>query len=229
MNAWSGRMARATLGTLLIVAFAPMDGPADPGPRSFELLGDFPDGWESQWKLKKFSDDPNRLHVVPDENDNPVLEFDSQSTASGLWHKLKVEPLSAARLSWRWKVDRSLASPFDERRKEGDDYAARVFVAFNKPLLPWRTNAICYVWAGEENVGESYPNPFTGHVKTIVLQSGNDNARRWVLENRDLVADHLAVFGKTPEKVEAFAVMVDTDNTGTRTKAWFDDLVFRVE
>ena len=76
----------------------------------------------------------------------------------------------------RWKVERCLDGSFDEKTRDGDDYAARVFVIYTSSFLPWRTRAICYVWSSREPAGAAYPNPYTGRVATIVLQSGDENA-----------------------------------------------------
>jgi len=222
------RSAVVVICIVLVGGAGAVLGTAESTPTVFRLLDEFPPGWDDEWKQKKFSDDANEVQIVEEPNGNRVLEFDSRSTASGLWCELKVEPLSSGHLSWRWRVEQSLESPLDERSKNGDDYAARVFVIYRSSFLPWRTQAICYVWSDREPVGATYPNPYTGRVATIVLQSGNANAGEWVTEQRDIVADHLAAFGKQPGKVSGFAVMVDTDNTGTSTTTWFDDLVLRV-
>ena len=46
-------------------------------------------------------------------------------------------------------------------------------------------------------------------------------------EERDFIKDSERFFGETPEMVTALALMVDTDNTGARGRAWFDDLELR--
>lgn len=195
------------------------------GHGSYPLLRDFADDWMSSWKQRSFGRGPNELRVV-EENGNPALELRSATTASGLWRKLKIEPLEAATLSWRWKVERSLPNIYDERTPQGDDYAARVFVIYESSwLLPLHTRAICYVWSAKEPVGAVYPNPYAGKVATFVLRSGDRHAGQWMREERDLVADHIAIFGEPPTKIAAFAVMVDTDHTGTETITRFDDLV----
>jgi hypothetical protein len=216
------------IGLVLLGGAGVVLGTAEPAPTVFRLLDEFPDGWDDGWKQKTFSDDANEIQVAEEPDGNRALEFDSRGTASGLWRELKVEPLHFGELSWRWKVERCLDGSFDEKTRDGDDYAARVFVIYTSSFLPWRTRAICYVWSSREPAGAAYPNPYTGRVATIVLQSGDENAGEWVSEQRDIVADHVAAFGEPPDKVSGFAVMVDTDNTGTATTTWFDDLVLRV-
>ena len=62
-------------------------------------------------------------------------------------------------------------------------------------------------------------------VRRGLTESGDEHAGQWVEEERDIVADYTAFFGEPPRRVRGFAVMVDTDQTGVATTAWFDDIV----
>ncbi len=202
--------------------------PTFSGSTFYKLLGDFNDGWAKHWQEKTFNiASPNRFQVVQEDN-NLVLKVESNNSASGIWRKLKFVKITSGKISWRWKVKRSLVENNKEMKKKGDDYAARVFVVFEPHLLPWKTRTICYVWAGNEPVGTIYKSPYSGSVATIVLQSGDEHAGQWINEKRDFVADYLKFFGKKPKKVSAFAVMVDTDNTDSKTTAWFDDMLLEL-
>jgi hypothetical protein len=61
-------------------------------------------------------------------------------------------------------------------------------------------------------------------VDTVVLQSGDGLAGRWIGEERDVVRDFTDLFGRRPSAVTGVAIMADTDNTRTATVAWFDDV-----
>ncbi len=192
------------------------------------LLADFPPGWQKEWEMRVLADRSNENIVVREEN-NPALKMISSSSASGFWRKWEIEPVVPGTVSWRWKVTRSLPAGSDEREKDGDDYAARVFVIFEPHLFRWKTRSICYVWAGREPAGSVFPNPFSDRVGTIVLESGNEKAGSWVWEERNYFDDYRAYFGEDPERISGVAVMADTDNTGTSTTAWFDDLALRYD
>lgn len=199
--------------------------PALTQPGSFRLFEDFETGWEQRWREKKFPfKSPNHIEVVWEEN-NPALKIMSKKSASGMWRKWEIEPAKSGFISWRWKVENSLTENSREREKKGDDYAARVFVVFEPHFLSWKTRTICYVWAGNEPGGSVYRSPYSGSVGTFVLRSGNDDAGQWVTEKRDFAADYREFFGEAPRKISAVALMVDTDNTGAQTTAWFDDLI----
>ena len=126
-------------------------------------------------------------------------------------HALDASPSARPVLAWRWKVDR-VVDRADLARKDGDDFAARVYVFFDMPVeslgvgarvkallaravwgetLP--TAALCYVWDNRHAPGTSAWNPYTDRVRTVVLRSGSPGA--WARESRDLEADFRAAFG----------------------------------
>ncbi|MCL5884091.1 MAG: DUF3047 domain-containing protein [Deltaproteobacteria bacterium] len=60
-------------------------------------------------------------------------------------HRVSLDPKAYPRLSWSWKIVRTIGKG-DERTKAGDDYAARVYVVFPSVLF-WKTRAVNYIWA----------------------------------------------------------------------------------
>jgi hypothetical protein len=63
----------------------------------------------------------------------------------------------------------------------------------------------------------------------IAAESGSDRAGLWVYEHRDVRADYRWLFGEEPGRVDAVAIMTDTDNTGTNATAWYGDIWFSPE
>ncbi len=196
-------------------------------PISLKLLGDFEEGWSHHWMARKFTNKATRYKVV-EEDSNLVLMALSKKSASGLWHMLDIHPGKIGKISWRWKVAKSLLKNTKENKKRGDDYAARLFVVFEPHFLNWKTRAICYVWAAHEPAGSIYKNPYAESVATIVVESGDERCGRWITEERDFIADYRKYFGEAPEMVSAVAIMIDTDNTGLNATAWFDDIILEL-
>ncbi len=184
---------------------------------------DFEDGELESWLHIKLADRATRFSVT-NENDESVLRADSEHAAAALWYGLDLSPRADHVVSWRWKVAGALNGNARERGKKGDDYAARFFVIFDEQPFSSKARAICYVWAASEPVGAVYPNPYFSTVATMVLQSGEANAGKWVVEERALVDDYVRAFGQAPRSITAVAVMVDTDNTERRATAWFDKI-----
>lgn len=178
-----------------------------------------------------------------------VLRARAEAAAGSLTHELSAEPAATPMLAWSWKVERALERAAWGRR-EGDDFAARVYVFFDVPLdsLPIGaragvrlarmihgeavpTAALCYVWANDAPVGATAWNPYSDRVRMVVLDSGNQRAGQWVAHRRDVEADFRAAFGAqwrgaTP-RITGIAASVDTDQTGEAATAWFGD--FRLE
>ena len=116
-------------------------------------------------------------------------------------------------LNWTWKIDNVLTG-VDERTRAGDDYAARVYVVFSGGLAFWRTRAINYVWSINQPVGSSWPSAYADNVHMIAVQSGLKQAGQWVNEQRNIRIDYQHIFGEKTRKIDAVAIMNDTDNSG---------------
>jgi len=147
-------------------------------------------------------------------------------------------------VAWRWKVE-NLIEKADGRAKSGDDYPARIYVAFE--FDPARVRlferakfeilrlfygeyppiaAINYVWSGREARDDVFANPYTDRVKMIVVETGPNDLHRWVDERRDVVADYRRAFGEDPPVISGVAIMTDTDNTGGSAVAYYGDIRF---
>ncbi|MCH7825300.1 MAG: DUF3047 domain-containing protein [Acidobacteria bacterium] len=189
------------------------------------VLGGFEPGWRDVWELQQLGGAETFYRVVEEAGDR-VLRADADASATAFLRRVEL-PRVATRISWRWKVAASLSGNTEERQRAGDDYAARLFVIFGEGELSADTRALCYVWAGAGAVGSSYRSPVVDSVMTMVLQSGDELAGAWVEQSRDFAADYRRAFGREPGRVGAIALLVDTDDTGRRATAWYDDIIVR--
>lgn len=147
-------------------------------------------------------------------------------------------------LCWRWRVDAVLKNA-DMATRQGDDYAARVYVGFRLPadamdiatrakLMLGRSRygdklpdaALSYVWDNRNPVGTERPNAYTDRAHMVVLQSGAQQAGRWMAERRDILLDVSKAFGSDKASPTLLAIATDTDNTGESARAGFADLHF---
>jgi hypothetical protein len=241
---------RRLLGAAWVVAAALGPGAmASADPRVLEI-GRFtaparpdalPEGWEPL-TFKKVARS-TRYRVVRD-SDVWVLKAESDAAASALYRPLDLSPLAYPRLTWRWKVENVLIKG-DARKREGDDYPARVYVAFRYD--PARATAwekakygayrlvygsyppvavLNYIWDNRLPPGTTLDNAYTDRAKMIVLRSGSSEIGRWITETRDVLDDYRRLFGGEPPRIAGVAVMTDTDDTGERAVAWYDALAF---
>jgi len=147
-------------------------------------------------------------------------------------------------LCWRWYVDGPVQKA-DMARKSGDDYAARVYVAFDMPdselsgstrfkLKIARTMfgksipdaAVVYVWDNSHPVGTARRSSYTDRSQLVVADSGAAKARTWVSKRADVAADFARAFGNKPGKPVQLAVASDGDNTNSKGRAAFADIHF---
>lgn len=173
-----------------------------------------------------------------------VMEARSSASASGLIHACDIDLREFPVLRWRWKVE-GVLSRGDARRKDGDDYAARIYLSFasvEEDLTFWErtslvfarmiyaevpSRAINYIWANKLAKGASVDSAYAGRsVKLVAVQSGGEEVERWHTEERDVYADYLELFGSDPPRVKGVAIMTDSDDTGERVRAWYGDIEF---
>lgn len=184
------------------------------------------------------------LYTLIADGGTTVLRAHAEKSMSGLSYPVRVNLRDYPLLRWRWKVAAPVEGA-DMTKKEGDDYAARIYVIFDLPRekLPFSTRAklvlaetlygqrlptaaLNYVWDNRQPIGTIQPNTYTERARMIVLQSGAARAGVWVTETRDLAADFRAAFGDEAPEVVGIALATDTDNTGTSATAWYGDIEF---
>lgn len=156
---------------------------------------------------------------------NTVLQARSDASASGLYRQVEVDLTQTPVLHWSWKTD-TLLQGNDERTRAGDDYPARIYVVFSCGAFFWRTRAINYVWSSHQPQDSQWPNAFTGNARMIAVSVGKHGLGEWQHVQRDVRADYRRLFGSDPGRVDAVAIMTDTDNTGQRATAWYGDIWF---
>jgi len=168
------------------------------------------------WKEKEFA---GRTVYTPLPEEKLLLA-ESNGAASGLFFEQAVDLRATPWLNWSWKVENVLVG-VNEREKAGDDYAARIYVVAKGGLAFWKTRALSYVWASYEPEGSMWANAFTANAHVIAIRSGADRLGELVEERRNVREDWMRAFGEDIEKIDAVAIMTDTDNSGQRARAWY--------
>ncbi|MFO1220467.1 MAG: DUF3047 domain-containing protein [Burkholderiaceae bacterium] len=187
---------------------------------------------------------PLTRYRVIDADGGRAIEIDAQASYGNLVHEWPA-PISARRLSWRWRIehDNPLA---DIQHKPGDDHAVAVCALFDMPLaaiplwerqmlrlaralsgeaLPSAT--LCYTWDPRQRADTALASPYTRRVRWLVLRGQGDALHAWQREQRDLRADFERLFGdetRSLPPLTAVLVAADADNTQGRSLAWVADL-----
>ncbi len=204
--------------------------------------GSLPEGWKP---LTFKNIEKHTLYTLVKDGDAVVVKAESRASASGLIREMKINPREYPVVRWRWKVENILKKG-DVRRKDGDDYPARIYITFEydpkklsaverakyglvkafygqyPPLA-----AINYIWESKSPMGTMVPNPFTDRVMMFVVESGREKLNQWVDEERNVYEDYKKAFGEEPPLISGVAIMTDTDNTGEAAVAFYGDILFR--
>ena len=233
------------------------------GPLEFEAVAQFPepaselvidrfsektspDGLPSGWEPLTFKKVPDHtVYTLQKSSGNHYVKADSQAAASGLIKRVEIDPRVYPILSWRWKIDGVVPSG-DVRRKDRDDYAARIYVTFlydpEKAGFWERAKygsfkalrgeyppkaGLNYIWATHLKKGESTVSPYSKRSMMIAVESGVEAVGLWRVEERNILEDYRDLFGEEPPLIQGIAMMTDTDNTGESAVAYYDDIVFR--
>lgn len=196
------------------------------------------------WKPLTFRNIPKHTEyaLVHDADAGTVVRAHAQQSASGLTREIDVVAADKPVLRWQWKAENVIAKG-NVKRKDGDDYPARIYVSFR--YSPERLSVLerakyaaarvvygeypphaglNYIWDSKAPVGTVVANPFTDRVKMIVVESGPQRLRQWLMYERDIVADYRAAFGEEPPPIAGVALMTDADNTGEAATAYYGDI-----
>lgn len=233
-------MSRSILFGVLLLATVPAVADSPAALQPFSTMSNIKDGWEP---LEFPNIDQLTQYQLVAENGTQVVKATTSGSASGLIARVTIQPSDSLILRWRWKVS-NVFEQGNARKKSGDDYPARIYVAFKfQPekagfferakrqavevlfgeSLPG--NALNYIWANTLPKGEFVANPYTDKTVMIAVNSGTRNVGEWVTVERDIVADYRKAFGEAPPPIVGIAIMSDSDNTGERATAWYGDIV----
>lgn len=206
------------------------------------------DRWPAGWDLIRPNPDapPTRFRLEADDR-RTVLRADAEHSMAGLSKPVRVDLGRLPYLCWRWRIAAPLVKA-DLRTRQGDDYAARVYVLFDydKDRLPLGERlklgalkmlfgidipaaALNYVWDNRYPLDTVAPNAYTDRAMMWVLRSGPGEAGRWVTEVRNVKQDFRRAFGEDAPAVSAVVVASDTDNTGENATAWFGGFRFTAD
>ncbi|MBI3605529.1 MAG: DUF3047 domain-containing protein [Nitrospirae bacterium] len=243
---WS--LTGLTITTLLIFLGNRVALSSDESLEAIPLIQEQPgeDGLPKGWRPLTFPKIPNHtLYTFVHEEGREVIKAESHQSASGLYIPLDLNPKAYPVLSWCWKINRIIEKG-DETKKEGDDYAARIYVTFkydSERATVWeRTKygtikmlygeyppkaAINYVWANHLQKGKAIPNPYTDRAEMVAVESGTEGVGQRRCEKRNIYEDYQRFFKEEPPVLLGVAVMTDTDNTREEAIAYYSDLVIK--
>jgi hypothetical protein len=198
-----------------------------------------PEGWHF-YRIAPYK--KNTVYRLENYQGRTVLAANSKTSASGLAVKLNPRSAQNLWLQWEWKAVREIPQA-DNAQSQSDDAPLRILVAYdgNKSKLPLKDKltfemanlisgqempyaTVMYIWSGKNPVNTVLNNAHTSRVKMIVVDSGWDDIGQWRKHERNLAADYKLAYGENPGNIIGIALLTDTDNTKSETRALYGDI-----
>ncbi|MFZ3206318.1 MAG: DUF3047 domain-containing protein [Pseudomonas sp.] len=203
--------------------------------------------WSAPWRLADIPNLTPSARSLVEQDGRAALRIEADAAAGGLLHPLDLPGEQPWQLSWQWRTERRLEQARFATR-EGDDYAARVYVLLDYPLasLPFLARqklrlartfydpqlpaaTLSYVWDNRAAPGSRARSAYSETVEMLVLRGPQAPLGQWLEERRDLRADAIAAFGSAPQRILGVVFAADSDNTGERVESYFAEAQLRVE
>lgn len=197
---------------------------------------------QAQWTVVRFPGKKHTTFKLVQHERRAGTQADAHASVSMLRRSVHVPAAQLGHLQFSWQVP-DLIEGADMGQRHADDSPVRLVLAFEGDRskfsardallselslsltgepLPYAT--LMYVWSNHHPVGTVIANPRTARIQKIVVESGPDKLKRWIEYERDVRADFALAFGEPPGALVAVGLMTDSDNTQSRTRAWYGDI-----
>lgn len=168
-----------------------------------------------------------------------TLAVNAESSASMVRRKLSIAPDQLGRVRFSWKVPELIAQA-DVALRDADDSPVRIVLAFEGNRSRFSTRdamlselslaltgeempyaTLMYIWCNHRAPGSVVNSPRTDRIRTLVVESGPRRLNQWLDYERNIRADYVHAFGEAPGALVGIAIMTDSDNTRSTTRAWY--------
>ena len=192
-----------------------------------------------QWQAMRLPGKVLTAYRVAPQGPRDALLAEAASSASMLRQALHIHPDQLGALQFDWRVDQLIPGA-DMRQRDAEDSPVRLIMVFegdrqrfsakNNMLseltlsltgepLPYAT--LMYVWCNDCPAESVIVNPRTDRIRKLAVESGAERVGQWLNYRRDIRADFIKAFGEEPGALLGLAIMTDTDNTRSTTRAWY--------
>lgn len=192
-----------------------------------------------EWQHRAFPGKAPTRFAYERHEGRDALRVLADASASMVRKQVRIAPEQLGRVRFSWKVP-ALIERADLAMRDGDDAPVRIVLAFEGDRsrftprdtalaelmrtvtgeeMPYAT--LMYTWCNRRPAGSIVRSPRTDRVRTLVVESGPARLNDWLEYERDIRADYERAFGEPPGALVGIAVMSDSDNTRSRTQAWY--------
>ena len=190
---------------------------------------DFTETELTELKVRKVrgADNKTVYSIGTNENGN-YLKSVANNAASGLGKEIKIDLNKTPFINITWKIEKDL-SGIKENTKKGHDFAARVFVIKKTRATPLSNRAINYVFSSNNEIGLSWPSPYTKKSIDNVLASTKDSLNEWITVKANVKEDFKRFHDLDVNELDGLAIMSDTDNSKMNSIAYFQNIYFSAQ
>ena len=173
------------------------------------------------WELKEKEGTP--IIKLEKEDDIYALHLISEQSSFGVAKNVNIDIKEYPYINFRWKVI-ELPRNGDFRKKETDDQAAQIYVAFGTFKLT--AKIVGYLWENKAPKLTTGVSPAWSKTRLIVLESGPEKIGKWVCEKRNIYNDYKDLFQKEPSEAKLISLYINSQHTKSRAESYFGEIYF---
>ena len=190
------------------------------------VVFEFTESELSELTVRKVRGAKNETNYTVGKNENGnFLKAVADNAASGLGKEVKIDLNKTPFINITWKIEQDL-SGIKEDTKKGHDFAARLFAVKKTGATPLSNRAINYVFSSNNDVGQSWPSPYTKKSIDNVMATTKTNLNEWVTVKSNVKEDFKKFHDLDLDELDGLAVMADTDNSKMKSVAYFQNIYF---
>ncbi len=218
-----GIRSQTSLIILIILFFLFLPAKADNDRLIIESFSKGVDkkGVPIDWDLKEKEGSP--IISLEKEEDTYVLHLISKKSSFGIVKKIDIDIKEYPYINFRWKVI-ELPRNGDFRKKETDDQAAQIYIAFGRFKLT--AKIVGYLWENKAPKLITGVSPAWSKTRLIVLESGPEKIGKWVCEKRNIYNDYQELFEKEPPKAKLISLYINSQHSKSRAESYFGEIYF---
>lgn len=184
-------------------------------------------GIPGDWKGQSWGSPAYDMTVEENEG-HRVLHLKSKNEGSTVSKDIKgkVDLKRTPILEWSWKAV-VLPQGGDSRKKDTDDQAVQVYVAWPRFPEAVRSRIIGYVWDTTAPVGTIVKSEKTGTITYVVIRSGPADLGKWLTERRNVREDFKKIYGEEPDNPGAVSISIDSNDTKSSAESFLGPILFK--
>ncbi|MEO8325669.1 MAG: DUF3047 domain-containing protein [Nitrospirota bacterium] len=179
-----------------------------------------------EWSMKVW-EGIGQVQVVQ-ENHRKVLRLETEQGCISLFRSLTVNLQANPVVSWEWNVLTLPTGGVSSESTRGD-HGAALYLVFSSREVPSRKTILGYIWDNARPVGTILVRPNDPSVQYVVVRSGPAQLGTWLTEERNVLADYRSIYGEEPSILEGMSLVVDSDQTGSKSASLFGPITFHSE